>query len=103
MFSSADEFEKYPMTLSLSGIFYEKDIFYTYEDYLKHCNLIKTYADNHPNYTIEFSEAHTFRNIQIIIHEGKWAMISKGKAPAIHFVIRHPKLCSAIEHFIPPV
>ena len=30
-------------------------------------------------------------------------MVSKGKAPAIHFVIRHPKLRSAIENFIPPV
>ncbi|MGN0156081.1 MAG: hypothetical protein ACI39N_02450, partial [Lachnospiraceae bacterium] len=100
---SADEFEKYPMTLSLSGIFFEKDIFYTYEDYLEHCNLMRIYADNHPNYTVEFSEAHTFRNIQIIMREGNWVMVSKGKAPAIHFVIRHPKLCSAIEHFIPPV
>ena len=30
-------------------------------------------------------------------------MVSKGKAPAIHFVIRHPKLRAAIEGFIPPV
>ena len=30
-------------------------------------------------------------------------MVSKSKAPAVHFVIRHPKLRSAIESFIPPV
>jgi len=41
--------------------------------------------------------------LQIFIHEGQWVMVSKGKAPAIHFVIRHPKLRSAIENFIPPV
>ncbi len=37
------------------------------------------------------------------MHEKQWAMISKSKAPAIHFVIRHPKLRNAIENFIPPV
>ena len=30
-------------------------------------------------------------------------MISKGNAPAIHFVIHHPKLRNAIEYFIPLV
>ena len=30
-------------------------------------------------------------------------MISKNKSPAIHFVIHHPKLRSAIENFIPPM
>jgi len=30
-------------------------------------------------------------------------MVSKGKSPAIHFVIRHPKLRTAIERFVPPV
>ena len=37
------------------------------------------------------------------MHEGKWAMISKGNAPEVHFVIHHPKLRSAIESFIPPL
>ena len=30
-------------------------------------------------------------------------MISKGKAPAIHFVIHHPKMREAIENFVPPM
>lgn len=30
-------------------------------------------------------------------------MVSKGKSPAIHFVIRHPKLRAAIERFVPPM
>ena len=41
--------------------------------------------------------------LQLIMHEGKWAMISKGTAPEVHFVIHHPKLRSAIESFIPPL
>ena len=57
----------------------------------------------HENYIAEFTKANAFRNLQILIHEGQWAMISKGNAPAIHFVIHHPKLRSAIENFISPV
>lgn len=30
-------------------------------------------------------------------------MVSKEKSPAIHFVIRHPKLRGTIESFVPPV
>lgn len=98
-----EEFERYPMLLSLSGIFFEKEIFYTYEDYMEHLNQTKLFAETHPNYTLTQTSAHIFRNLQIRIHEGKWAMVSKNKAPAIHFVIHHPKLREAIESFIPPV
>ena len=49
------------------------------------------------------SGSQAFRNLQILIHQGRWVMVSKGKAPAIHFVIRHPKLRYAIESFIPPI
>lgn len=49
------------------------------------------------------TKGQTFRNLQIFMHEGRWAMVPKNKAPAIHFVIHHPKLRSAIENFIPPV
>ena len=66
-------------------------------------NETAAFAERHPHYTVKQSAAHTFRNLQILIREGQWVMVSKGKAPAIHFVIRHPKLRSAIENFIPPV
>lgn len=97
------EFSEHPMALPLSGLFHETDVLYTYEEYLEHLEQTKAYAAARPNYTAKFSGAHTFRNIQIAIHEGNWAVISKNKAPAIHFVIRHPKLLSAIENFIPPI
>lgn len=96
---SQEEFEAYPMSLSLAGLFLEKDIQYTYEDYLLHIEQTKAYADGHPNYHINGSGSHMFRNIQIRILEGKWAVVSKNKAPVIHFVIRHPKLLEAIENF----
>ena len=40
---------------------------------------------------------------QIQILEGSYVLISKAKSPVIHFVIRHPKMVSALENFIPPV
>ena len=100
---ATEEFIKNPPVLELSGIFCETDISYSEEEYAMHLNDTKIFAEQNINYTVKESSAHAFRNIQILIHEGQWAMVSKGKAPAIHFVIRHPKLRSAIENFIPPV
>ncbi|WP_294908214.1 helix-turn-helix transcriptional regulator [uncultured Ruminococcus sp.] len=100
---SEEEFRQYPMLLSLSGMFFENDIVYTYDDYLEHLKQTERYAEHNKNYIFKQTSAHTFRNLQIIMHEGKWAMISKGKSPAIHFVIHHPKLRKSIENFIPPV
>ena len=100
---SEEEFRQYPMLLSLSGMFFENDIVYTYDDYLEHLKQTERYAEHNKNYIFKQTSAHTFRNLQIIMHEEKWAMISKGKSPAIHFVIHHPKLRKAIENFIPPV
>lgn len=98
-----EEFERYPMLLSLSLMFCEREIVYTYEDYREHLEQTKIFAEAHPNYIMNQNSAHIFQNLQICIHEGKWAMISKNKAPVIHFVIHHPKLRAAIENFIPPV
>lgn len=98
-----EEFSQFPPVLSLSGLFYEKDLAYTYEDYAEHIRQTVKFAESHPNYTVKLTNANAFRNIQIVIHEGEWAMVSKGKSPAIHFVIRHPKLRNAIENMIVPV
>lgn len=100
---SKAEFEENPLTLPLSGMFYEKDIHYTYEEYCEHIKQTEKYAREHANYSVNFSVANPFRNLQIIMHEDRWVLISKGNAPAIHFVIHHPKLRSAIENFVPPV
>ena len=37
------------------------------------------------------------------MHEGQWVMVSKNKAPAIHFVIRHSKMLRAFERLTLPV
>ncbi|MGN0517657.1 MAG: helix-turn-helix domain-containing protein [Acutalibacteraceae bacterium] len=98
-----EEFAAHPLTIDLSGAFCEKNIPYTYEEYCAHLKSTERFAANHPNYTLKKTASQAFRNLQISIHEGKWAMVSKGRAPVIHFVIHHPKLRNAIENFIPPV
>lgn len=100
---SREEFEQFPMVLSLSGMFYEKDILYTWEDYQEHLHLIQEYQQQHPNYCVSENRSSPFRNIQICIHERKWVIVSKNKAPAIHFLIRHPKMQHAFENMVIPI
>lgn len=100
---SKDEIAQYPMTLSLAGAFYEEDIVYTYEQYREHLEMMKRFSQMHKNYHIEENKSPAFRHIQILIHEGSWAIVSKEKTPAIHFVIRHPKMREAMENITMPI
>ena len=100
---SKEEFEKSPLSLFLADSFYDKKIYYTYEEYLEHLDLTKKYEKNNKNYELSVNSNTTFKNIQILICENNWVMISKANSPSIHFVIHHPKLRNAIEKFIPPV
>ena len=97
------EFLEQPMLLPLSEIFYEKDIVYTYAEYLEHMEQTITYSQNNSNYTVKQNSRYPFRNIQIRILEGKWVVISKNKTPAIHFVIHNPQLRNALENMVIPV
>lgn len=100
---SPEEFEKHPMKLFLAGAFCDTEIPYTFEEYQAHLELTKTFEAYHENYKLQESNEHAFRNIQIQILEGSYVLISKAKSPVIHFVIRHPKMVSALENFMPPV
>lgn len=96
---SEEDFAKYPMILSLSDIYIDQDITYTYEEYLEHLELTRAVSNTQNHYRFVEQEKYAFRNIQINIHEGKYAIISKSKTPAINFVVHHPLLLDAIEHF----
>ena len=99
---SKEELEQFPMVLPLSGMFYKKDIIYTWEDYQEHLRLIQEYKKQHSGYDFVENTTPAFRNIQICIHEKKWVMVSKNKTPAIHFLIRHPKMRDAFENMVIP-
>ena len=95
------EFERHPVSLSLSELFYPTDLVYTYEEYLSHLEQTKQYAGTHPNCTLQMDTSPAFRNINITVIKGKSVVVSKSKSPTIHFVIEHPKMLYAFEHFIP--
>ncbi|MGN0583970.1 MAG: helix-turn-helix transcriptional regulator [Ruminococcus sp.] len=98
---SQEEYGNSPLTLSLSGAFYEHEIYYTYEEYLEHYKQTKAFAEKYQNYTISAQHTRIFKNIQIQMKYNEWVMISKNKSPVIHFVIRHPKMIRAIENGLP--
>ena len=77
---SPEEFVKAPMLLSLSGLFYEADISYTYEEYQAHLAQTVRFAAAHPGYTLRQSKRLPFRNLQILLRPGQWAMVSKNKS-----------------------
>ncbi|MDO5423607.1 MAG: helix-turn-helix transcriptional regulator [Eubacteriales bacterium] len=100
---SETEYEKYPAALPLAECFFEEDIRLTYEEYQSCIRAAQEYASGHENYRFRLTQAKGFHNIQITCHEGKWCMVSKNKAPAIHFVIHHPKLRYALENVSLPI
>ena len=99
---SKDDFKDFPPALSLSNSFYEKKVYYNYDEYIEHLNLTNTFEKNNLHYKINYNPYRTFRNIQVYFCENNFVMISKDTSPSIHFVIRHPKLIDAIEKFVPP-
>lgn len=100
---SEAEFAESPMALALAGAFLENEILYSYEDYTLHMKLTREYEKTQENYEVKLSKTQAFRNIQIHIMENQWVLISKSKAPNIHFLIRHPKMVDALQNFIVPV
>ena len=51
------EFKTYPAALSLSGMFGQADLFYTYEEYLQHIQETKKFAAEHENYTLNLESS----------------------------------------------
>lgn len=99
MIPSKEDFEKHPMHLSLAGCFFDKPISYSYEDMQLHLTQTKEYAENHTNYALKVTDITAFRNIQIQILENQYVVVSKAKAPVIHFVIKHPVMVNALQNF----
>ena len=98
-----EEYKKYPLVLSLSECFLEKDICLSYEEYLEGIQDAQEYTENHNNYILRVTQTKGFRNIQVSYFDGEWCMVSKNRVPAIHFIIYHPKLRYAMENMILPI
>lgn len=100
---SEAEFKRYPVGLSLAGMFYPGDIRLTYPEYREYLAQCDAFTATHSGYTCQRDTNPPFRNIQITILEGSRVIVTKNKSPVIHFVIQHPKMCAAIENMVLPV
>lgn len=89
------------LNFPIENIFCSQKIKYSYDEYLKHLEMTKKYKND--NYKLNIVDNKTFKNITITIIENSHVIISKNNNPVIHFVIRHPKLVSAISNFNPLV
>ncbi len=98
-----DEFEKNPIGFSTSHIFGDENFTYSYEEYAEHLRLTKEFAARVKNYSFVETRVNAFKNIDIMINENKYVLISKNNSPSIHFVVRYPILCAAIENLEFPV
>ena len=96
---SREEFEASPLSLDISEAFIDKDITYTYEEYLEHIETTKKLSEGE-NINFEIIDTPGFKNLQISINENNYAIISKGKTPTIQFVIHHPKLIDALQNMV---
>lgn len=96
-------FQAEPPSLVLSDLFCGAELRYDEADYQEHLRLMRAFAADNPRYRVREVARSAFQNLQIFICRGKWVGVSKCKAPAIHFVIRHPRLCAALENMVLPV
>ena len=97
------QFAVSPLNLSLSEIFFETDIPYTYGIYLAHLEATRAYAAVRPNVILEPDPAPAFRNLSYTVVGERLVIVSKNKSPAIHFAIHHPKMVQAFLGFQPPI
>lgn len=98
-----EEFDAHPLSVSLSEFFLDREIRYTRDIYREHLSLTKQFAKKHPALRLHIDPASPFRNIQITVREGDYALVSKSTAPAIHFLMKHPAMITAFENFVVPL
>ena len=89
--------------LPLAYLFPAADYYYTAKEYARHLEETRAYAREHPNLSLSFDRAPAFRNLSYTVTEDGEVLVSKGKSPTVHFVIRHPVIVNAFRHYIPPL
>ena len=92
-----------PPRLALSEIFFTADAPYTPETYARHLAETADLAARLPGLRLETDPDPAFRNISYAVVGDRFAVVSKNRSPAIHFVIRHKKMIRAIRNFIPAI
>lgn len=100
---TGEKFGHSGMYLSLSYIFDETRIPYTFETYRAHLEEMRKLAEEYPDLHLKMNPASVFRNINFAVLGERLVVVSKEKGPAIHFVIQHKRMVQAFKTFIPPI
>ena len=91
------QFTLHPLRLSLADGLIETQISYTDPEYCRHLEMLR--GIRHPNYRFLVKEELIFRNMQITLKTGKWAVFTKHNSPVTHFIIHHPQMLYALQRF----
>ena len=99
---SKEEFSRFPIALPLSDIFYEENIYYTWEMYKQHLESTLNYEKS----TSKLLYKSKINNLLFEIFRSGFTkkklgfLVSKKQNPLqIHFLIRHPKMRNAFEKY----
>ena len=93
-------FQRGVYNLSLSGMFYKRDLPYTYDEYEEHLRLTIEYSKTMRGLLITERTIPKYKNLNITFAEGDHVLISKLKQPIIHFLIEYPGIVQAYENFL---
>ena len=90
-----------PAAVPLSSTLLEIEAFYQPAQYREHYKLTRAFARKHASCRIVAGQELPFRNIQIAVCPHTFALVSKNRAPAIHFAIEHPSMVAAFARLVP--
>ena len=89
--------EDFHQHLSLSEMFLDETIHYTYAEYVEHEKETLEFMKQNENYIFAKTN-NIFNNIKISLVKGKLILVSKEMNPTIHFIVDHPDLRKTIEN-----
>ena len=98
-----DQFEEQPPYLFLSPLMRDLQIPYTKELYRKHLQLTAEFAETNPGFTLTINPDFSFRRLTIHGQEDYHAVVIKNHSPEIAFVISHPNMVQALNHYTAPI
>ncbi|MBR2768657.1 MAG: helix-turn-helix transcriptional regulator [Solobacterium sp.] len=98
-----EQFEEQPPSLFLSPLMRQLRIPYTKELYQKHLQLTMEFAETNPGLTLIINPDFSFRNLAIHGQEDYHAVVIKNRSPEICFVITHPNMVQALNHYTAPI
>ncbi|MBR2670941.1 MAG: helix-turn-helix transcriptional regulator [Oscillospiraceae bacterium] len=78
-----------------------KEISYSYEDYCKHLEQAEEYVARKKRFRLTYIKS-PYTNIHILVHKGKFVLVTKTNDPVTCLVMKHPKLFKAIESILFP-